>query len=295
MKTDLDHLRPNRQRDIEYVTKILRDGFDKKLEGSTADWKRNGKIQRIVLFGSYAKGTFVEDHISGYHSDFDILIIVNDKRLTDFEIWHEAQDKLTEFALDNNATTNFIVHTLQEVNDHLAKGQYFFSDIVKDGVLLYEATGTKVFAKAQDLPEAEALAISKEYFDFWYISAQEFYDDFVGNKKLERNNKSVFELHQATERLYNCLLLTVTHYSPDSHNLVDLRSQSERFAPELIDVWPRNTKVARRNFQLLKRAYVEARYSKHYVITTEELEWLGARVKHLSQVVKDICETKLKG
>ena len=32
---------------------------------------------------------------------------------------------------------NFIVHTLQAVNDGLARGRYFFMDIARDGISLY--------------------------------------------------------------------------------------------------------------------------------------------------------------
>lgn len=41
---------------------------------------------------------------------------------------------------DKRIRTNlqFIYHTLHEVNEKLKDGQYFFFDIVRDGVLLYE-------------------------------------------------------------------------------------------------------------------------------------------------------------
>ena len=50
----------------------------------------------------------------------------------------------------------------------------------------------------------------------------------------------------------------------------------------------------RRLFQLLKRAYVEARYSKHYRITTEELDQLQARVAGLQETIKTVCARHLR-
>ena len=49
---------------------------------------------------------------------------------------------------------------------------------------------------------------------------------------------------------------------------------------------PRNDRITRRCFELLKRAYVEARYSKHYKITEEEL---AGCVERLIEVVEGVC------
>ncbi|EPE97093.1 nucleotidyltransferase protein [Rhizobium grahamii CCGE 502] len=59
--------------------------------------------------------------------------------------------------------------------------------------------------------------------------------------------------------------------------------------PRLIAAWPRDSRFARRCFELLSRAYVEARYSAQYEITPEELAWLTARVRSLQEVVKIVC------
>ncbi|MBD3775288.1 MAG: nucleotidyltransferase, partial [Halothiobacillus sp.] len=49
----------------------------------------------------------------------------------------------------------------------------------------------------------------------------------------------------------------------------------------------------RARFEKLKEAYVKARYSKHYRITKEELEWLGEQVEELGRVVHKICLERL--
>ncbi|MBD3775380.1 MAG: nucleotidyltransferase, partial [Halothiobacillus sp.] len=49
----------------------------------------------------------------------------------------------------------------------------------------------------------------------------------------------------------------------------------------------------RARFEKLKEAYVKARYSKHYRITKEELEWLGEQVEELGCVVHKICMERL--
>ena len=62
---------------------------------------------------------------------------------------------------------------------------------------------------------------------------------------------------------------------------------------EEIEAWPRDDKVSRRRFELLRQAYVNARYSPHYKITAEELAWLGERVAILSDLVRAVCLERL--
>jgi HEPN domain-containing protein len=105
--------------------------------------------------------------------------------------------------------------------------------------------------------------------------------------------KAAFDLHQAAERYYHCVLLVCTFYTPHVHNLGFLRTQAERIDPRLIDVWPRETKTDRARFEKLKEAYVKPRYSKHYRITEDELAWLGERVEALGVIVELICREQI--
>jgi hypothetical protein len=85
----------------------------------------------------------------------------------------------------------------------------------------------------------------------------------------------------------------LTLYSPKSHNLNFLRGQAERVAPELIPAWPRSNRFEKRSWELLRRAYVEARFSAHYAITAEELAWLLDRVTDLQARVERSCREYL--
>ena len=100
-------------------------------------------------------------------------------------------------------------------------------------------------------------------------------------------------MYKRQEQLYHCTLLTLTLYSPKSHRLTFLRSQCEQIAPALVEAWPRGDKFSRRCFELLRLAYVNARYSAAYKITAEELAWIGERVGVLSGVVETVCKDHL--
>ena len=62
----------------------------------------------------------------------------------------------------------------------------------------------------------------------------------------------------------------------------------------MIAAWPRADKISRRRFELLRQAYVNARYSPHYAISDEELTWLAERVAKLQGLVKRTCEDRLR-
>ena len=298
MRTDLDHLPPTKQRELERVVQILFEEFADAIALATAGWKKQARILKVVLYGSYARGGWVDEpHTAkGYQSDFDLLVIVNNRKLTDrVEIWESAEDRLNrELAITHTLRTpvNFIVHTLGEVKMGLSEGRYFFIDIARDGIALYQSDATDLPEPQPRTPE-QALAMAQEYFDEWLPSAVKRFD---GAKfHIERGNlkDAAFDLHQTAERYYHCVLLVCTFYTPHVHNLGFLRTQAERIDPRLIEVWPRALKLDRKRFEKLKEAYVKARYSKHYRITGDELAWLGARVEALGKVVEVICTERL--
>ncbi|MBU0555675.1 MAG: HEPN domain-containing protein [Alphaproteobacteria bacterium] len=296
MQTSLDHLPPTKQRELERIVQILFAEFEDATALATQKWKKQGRILKVILYGSYARGGWVEDPVGGYYSDYDILVVVSDERLTDtLDYWAKAADHLLrEYSIAKrlSAPVNFIVHSLKDVNEQLARGRPFFVDIVRDGVALYQLDG-QPFDAPKPLDPVAAQTEAKTHFDQWYPKTQ-------SGLKLARfaitegeNNDAAFLLHQTSERLYHCTLLVLTLYSPKSHKLNFLRDQAENVARDLILVWPRDTKFARRCFELLQQAYVNARYSPHYKITREELDWLTERVELLQKTVRDVCEQRL--
>ena len=301
MNTDLDHLPSAKQRELKHVVRVLFEELEEQTARATQSWKKRGRILKVILYGSYARGDWVDDPKGGYKSDYDILVVVNDARLTDpVEYWASADDRLMRDATINQALSapvNFIVHDLADVNDQLAHGRPFFVDIANQGIALYEAEGFEL-ATPRVLPPEEARAEAEKHFERWFSIA----DRSLATYKLQRaegddqfwRNKAVFELHQAAEQLYHCVLLVLTLYSPKSHKLNFLRSHAEEAAPELIAAWPRSDKVSRRRFELLRQAYVNARYSSHYAISDEVLSWLGDRVADLQGLVKRACEERLR-
>lgn len=296
MHTSLDHLPPGKRRELTHVVEVLRNKFAEATSARKAPRLRDGQLLKIVLFGSYARGDWIDDPVGRYFSDFDLLVVVDHEDLTDNEFWQGAVTQI----LDDTASgeklstpVNFIVHTLDDVNDKLRLGRYFFADILREGITLHSVPSSD-FVRLRPLPPAVARLEAQKHYADWSESAA-YAQTLAGYSRHDGQPKyAAFLLHQSAERLYHCVLLVLTLYSPKSHNLVFLRTQCERIAPELADAWPHADKFERRCFELLRAAYVKARYSPHYTITDEELEWLTNRVVVLQGLVKTVCEARLE-
>jgi predicted nucleotidyltransferase/HEPN domain-containing protein len=292
----LGHLPVKKQRELQHVVQLLFEEFDDALKTKISEKARRGRIVKVILFGSYARGNWVEDHKGRYISDYDLLVVVNYSNFGErFEAWERAGERLLqELTISQSITApvNFIVHTYADFNSHLSRGLPFFVDIARDGITLYDTQGYP-FTSPKLLSQQEARNEAKRHFDHWFPLARHAIKLSEQSRDNDVVRDAAFMLHQAAERLYHCVLLVLTLYSPKSHKLTFLRSQAERLAPPLIDVWPRDTKFSRRSFSRLDRAYVDARYSPAFEITDEELTWLTERVHHLRDAVADVCADKL--
>ena len=296
MKSSLDHLPEAKRRELAFVVEVVREGFEFAIARRTMPSLRGGRLLKIILFGSYARGDWVEDPVGRYFSDYDLLVVVDREELTDVpEFWAKTEERLLqELAAGTRLRTpvSLIYHSLDDVNDKLRLGRYFFMDIIRDGIRLFEEQGFP-FEEPKPLSAEQALRETQDYFEEWFKSAE--YARTLSRYSVRDGELkyAAFNLHQATERFYHCLFLVRTLYSPKTHNLNQLRQLTEAVEPRLKEVWPRETKFERRCYELLREAYVKARYSRHYRITEEQLEWLSGRVELLQRIVREICEERI--
>ncbi|MHC4249260.1 MAG: HEPN domain-containing protein, partial [Planctomycetota bacterium] len=213
MKTDLSHLPQDKQDELRHVTALIREAADPEM---------------IVLFGSHARGDWVEDrHEEGgvlyqYVSDYDILLVVKSREHgASCRLWQQVERTVRE-KLPAGSHVNAIAHNIDHVNQKLAEGHYFFTDIVKEGVLLYDS-GRYELAEAKELDADERRRVAQEHFDQWFPSATVFLKQFQyafsdGNLK-----EAAFLLHQAAERFYTTILLVFMGHKPKTHDLERLR------------------------------------------------------------------------
>ena len=289
MKTTLPKIPQKRLDELNLIIDSIRDEL----------WNKKIEIEKIILFWSYARGGFVEKdvnqvwhHKEVYRSDFDIMII------TKKDLWEEAgwlslyiTDKITKKRKTKTPIT-LIIEDLKHVNDMLQMWRYFYSDIKKEWILLLDNSWIEL-AEYRVLTKKERLEMMKEDYDLWFPSADSFfewYKDFYNRNDL---NWSAFLLHQVTEKYITAYLLVRTSYKERTHDLWhlydDLIINDKRFE----NWFDFEKKWEFEKFNLLKDAYVRARYDKDYKITEEELEFLEKKVLILRDLVEELCKEEM--
>jgi HEPN domain-containing protein/predicted nucleotidyltransferase len=283
MKTRPKHLPAHKQQELQRIVDTIR---------------AHQAVEMIILFGSHARGDWVEDeyeedHITyGYHSDYDILIVTADKD-RERDVNHDEKLKAALQPEGKGTRVNFIVHTIQHVNQMLAERRFFFMDILKEGFLLWESGRYSLARPPKELPAEVMLRHAEEYFSEWMESGDGFFDSAAYNQSKGRHKIAAFELHQTAERYITCLLLVHTGYKPKEHDLEKLLAQASGFEPSFAAIFPRNTGLEERLFDLLRRAYVDARYSRSYSISEEELDLIRKRLDALRIATEDVCRRRI--
>ncbi len=130
MKTGFAHLPQNKQEELRLLKQVI-----------CSD--RN--VHMLILFGSFAKGTWVEDEYKedgityGYHSDFDLLVVTARE---DFKQQIKIEKPIRERCVDNKmikTRISPIFHGIKHINSMLEYGNYFFADIKKEGIMLFDS------------------------------------------------------------------------------------------------------------------------------------------------------------
>jgi uncharacterized protein len=281
MKTSLSHLPPEKQQQLATIVDIVREKYT---------------VELIILFGSYARGNWVEElHDDGFHykyqSDFDIFVVTEKEHLAN-KI--ESDDQLWNF-LNRRIKTpvTIIAHDIEFLNRRLRKGQYFFSDIKKEGICLYNSDRFKL-AEERELTPKEYKSLAENDFNYYLTKAKNFKSGFEFYFEKTYFNEAAFLLHQTTESLYSAILLVLTRYKPNTHDLKKLGKRAASIEPKFLKAFPQGTEEEKRLFELLRKAYVSARYNKNYKITPEELTWLSGRVEVLRNMTEEICKNKIE-
>lgn len=284
MKTSLSHLPESKQAELKAIKEAL--------------IPRYAEVEMIILFGSYAKGTWVEEKYEDkgityeYKSDYDLLIILSKNGHANADSFVQSVSvRLDELNLET--PVNPIFHGIEFVNTELRDGNYFFDEIKQEGILLFTASRYALDEKQEKSP-LEQQTKARIYFEGWYNSANEFFEFFEIALEKEYLNKAAFELHQATERYYGAIQLVFTGYKPKTHDIEILGKLAKALDMEFGKAFPRATVEERRRFNLLKKAYVEARYNIQFSISKSDLEYLSDRVLFLKQLTEKICNRRLE-
>ena len=284
MKTTTDHLPENKQNELKQIVTLIRSQCE--------------DVEMIILFGSYARGDFREGAVrekgpqtSSHFSDYDLLVVVDSRSSArDHSIWQQIEQQTLDLKMSTHV--RIIAHDIEELNIRLAEGHYFFSDIRKEGCMLYDS-GSVTLANKRELSPEEQQKIAQDHYSHWFGESGDFFKTFRFHYSEKMWNLAAFDLHQAAEGAYKAILLVFTNYCPQEHYLHILSSRTAEFDEELAGVFPQTTRLEEIRFETLDYAYIGARYDPDYRITQADLDYLSERVQILRDRTETICAARM--
>jgi len=183
MKTRLEGVPKSKREELQHAVKII---------------CQDANPEMIILFGSYARGDAVEvrgpDGRYEYQSDLDLYVLVKKrKQARKLSRWNKLRQIIRR---DIRTPIELLVDSIGYFNNCLRAGQYFFTDIKKEGILLYDS-------KQFQLEEARELSIearkkkAKQNFKKWFESANQFFVAY----------EALFEKGFFEKALFSCIKL----------------------------------------------------------------------------------------
>lgn len=215
---------------------------------------------------------------------FDLLVV---SRQGDRRSDYEMQD-LIENRCREAVQVTALVHDIAYVNRRLAEGQYFFSTVNRDGVLLYDSHVTPL-ARAFPPDLGKVRTMARKDYQRWSQQGLAFFRSAGFNRDNREWKVAAFLLHQAAEHIYQAILLAFTGYKPTTHNLDKLRRYTNRFSVELAQVFPRDNPEEDELFRRLLSGYVDARYKEEFSISEVEISQLLERIGRLIGIAEKVC------
>ena len=287
MKKSLKYLPAQKRRDLRQLVEIIRDEIK--------------DVVMIILYGSYARGNYtdydqrIEYGVPTYFmSDYDIMI-VTEKRMGVKE--HTIYANILRRFFVNKAWEihthpQFINESIAELNKALDKSRYFYTDIKKEGVMLYDS-GQYKLARRRRLNYSEIAEMAQEYYDITYKRACQFLATANFTLSQDWPNMAAFNLHQATENFLRTIPLVFILYGYKEHDLAYLLNQCKKHTLEIYKAFPQDTDEERRLFKLLQDAYVQARYNKDFVVTKVDIDALIPKIELLRDIVEKVCKGRI--
>lgn len=286
MKTTLSQLPDYAKADLKQIVSLVLEKLP--------------RTEMIILYGSYARGTYVEyderDEFgiwTSFMSDYDILVVTSQTDVKEAGRILDDVDAKYYKRPDNQVPIQFINDDIEKLNSDLSEGRYFYTGLKKDGIMLYDSGNYKL-ERARKLNFEEIRQQAEEYFDEKFERAKSFLKGVKFYYEDKDYKMSSFHLHQACENLFYTLRLVHTLKNSKQHNLSKLLGATSKYSPELKKIFPRKPQEEKRLFELLRLAYVEARYNPKFVVTKEDIDALLPKVERLRKITEQTCKAQIE-
>ena len=287
MKRSTRFLPPKKRQDLQQLTSLILEQVK--------------QVEMIVLFGSYAKNSYVDydqrvefGTPTYYMSDYDIVILTRKPiGAAEYSLYEKIKDRFFENKNRPFHThPQFINYGIEDFNYAIEKAHYFETEIKRDGVVLFDSGAYKL-ARRRKLDYTEIRDRAQKYFDGKFGRANDFLDGVKFYCDSNRYLMASFHLHQSAENFLRTIPMVFILYGHKSHDLSELMNAAKKHTTEIFNTFPRDTEEEKRLFDLLQRAYIESRYNPDFEITKEDIDALIPKVEQLRSIVERTCRERI--
>ncbi len=308
MKKSVKYLPREKQEDLKYIVSMILE--------------RIPRTEMIILYGSYATGKYVEYDTrvefgvrTTYMSDYDILVVTSGEKdkevgqkLDNIEAIYYKNHSISDIlyvgetgsmevisgrSSDRQTPVQFINEDIRKLNRDLSDGRYFYTQIKEEGILLYNS-GKHKLERRRKLRFDEIAKQAAEYFEEKFNRASVFIKHARYAFKDKDYGMASFFLHQTIENLFYAVRLVYTLENNKMHNLIKLLASVRKYSGEFEKLFfPEKTEDEKRLFNLVKAAYVEARYNPDFVVTKADAEYLISVAERLFKLVDELCHIRI--
>lgn len=282
MKENIKHLNVYKQEEIKVIFDII-----------SSIWGKYLKSEIVIVFWDYIKNEdyFINvvkewDQVVNYLEIIDILIIT--RRPSKGKNLSLSRKILSEIKNSNkvSANVNILIEDIFSFNEWISEWRYFYLDILQNWILVYDSWKCRL-KNWKNISENELKEIKRSDFEAWYEIASEFFLDYKNAFDRESFRMAIFYLHQTTESLITCYLLVKDWYKPKTHDLEILLSKAKSLSERFNCLFDFSSEEY--YFNLLKWAYIDARYKKSYEVKREDLVFLEKKIIFLKWIVEGLC------
>lgn len=225
-----------------------------------------------------------------FPTTYDLLVITGE---VDKRPEHDIIEIIEQQAEAMACNVTSIAQKITAVNEALASGSRFFTTIFHKGLLLYNGSGIPLTTPLQELGIDVIQSNIEAHWGQCFGLAQRFFTSAAHCLQDGWPEQAVFNLHQCVQHTCMALIRAFTGYRSNTHNLSRLLALVENFSFVPSTVFPCLTKEETHLFQLLSKAYSDARYNEQYTISADIAKILTERVKELLTIAEQLYKQKL--
>ncbi|MDR2956266.1 MAG: HEPN domain-containing protein [Prevotella sp.] len=256
----------------------------------------------IILYGSYVQVEYTGCHrqdepdiVNLPISDYDILVVTSGISNKDAERRLEKLQSrfVSAERQEVHIPVQFVSDDVNTVNQHLKDGCFFYTQLKKEGIMLYN-NGKYKLHRRKKLRYNEIRQRAQTHFDDKLDKADRFLKGVYFYLNDQDFNMASFLLHQVFESCYCSVLAVFTLRNNKQHNLLRLYKAIRHYSPELAAVFSFNDTEEKRLFHLVRTAYIQSRYNPHFEVSKEDIEALILKASLFIDVTKRVCKKRIK-